>query len=427
MNILFVTSSIPWPPTDGMRIKTYNLLRQLSKRHKLYLLSFYESVIDNPAEAAEHLEQFCNIIDLIPFSRKKLRSIRILLNMANVFKKDPFFVKEYNSIQMEPALINSVKDRKFDIIHFDTISTSRYKSVVPDMPAVLSLNDCTSLTYRDEALLFPNKNLVKKIKRIMQWITVHNYEKKMCEKFQKCHVVAETDKNYLMQLSSQIDVEVIPNGVDTDFYRPLNLEPDYPSLVFEGVMRYCTADYAMWFIDYVFPLVTKVIADIKLYLVGKEPDQKLLKIASRNKNIIVTGYVEDVRPYIDRATLFVCPFLRSSGILNKILQAMAMEKAVVGTTYGFSGIRGCVNGQNMMSAKNPYEFATAIINLINNRDKRKQIGKNARKLVNNNYSWEKTANSFERLYEETIEKSAGPARKTAKTKNIIQETVVCRN
>lgn len=81
----------------------------------------------------------------------------------------------------------------------------------------------------------------------------------------------------------------------------------------------------------------------------------------------------------------------------------------------------------MWSAENPYEFATAIINLINNRDKRNQIGKNARLLVKNHYSWEKTANSFERLYEETIEKSAGPATKIAKTKNIIQETVVCRN
>ena len=178
--------------------------------------------------------------------------------MANVFKKEPFFVKEYNRSEMEPTLINSVKDGKFDIIHFDTISTAGYKRFVPDMPAVLSLNDCISLTYRDEVRFFPNKYLVKKIKRIMQWLSVHNYEKKMCEKFQKCHVVAEADKNYLMKLNSRADIEVIPNGVDTDFYHPLNLKPDYPSLVFEGVMRYSTADYALWFIENVLPLVKKL-------------------------------------------------------------------------------------------------------------------------------------------------------------------------
>jgi glycosyltransferase involved in cell wall biosynthesis len=277
------------------------------------------------------------------------------------------------------------------------------------LPAILSLNDCISLSYRDEAILFPNKNIIKKIKLFLQWLNVHNYEKKICRQFQKCHVVSDADKNYLVKTDNSIDVEVIPNGVDAAFYHPLNLKPDYPSLVFESVMSGGTFDYVKWFLDNVFPSVTKVVPGIKLYLVGKEPSQKLIKIASKNKNIIVTGFVEDVRPYIDKATISVCSVLRSTGILNKVLQAMAMEKTVVGTSCSFTGIKGTISGRNMIAAENPAQFAEKIIYLLQNPDKRKTIGQNARRLVVNSYNWEKTARGFESLYEEAIAKSAGAA------------------
>jgi glycosyltransferase involved in cell wall biosynthesis len=105
---------------------------------------------------------------------------------------------------------------------------------------------------------------------------------------------------------------------------------------------------------------------------------------------------------------------------------MAMEKTVVGTPYSFSGIKGCVHGQNMIQAENPYEFATAITNLLYDSDKRRKIGRNARLLVKNNYSWEKTADSFEELYAEVIAKSGRPGRKIDGAKIIIQEAAVCR-
>jgi sugar transferase (PEP-CTERM/EpsH1 system associated) len=405
MNILFVTNSIPWPPTNGMRIKTYNLLRQLSKRHRLHLLSFYESGKDNPAEAANHLKDFCKTVRLIPVEKWKFREIRVLLNMMNITKAEPFFAREHRNKQMADALAEFIKSTDIDVVHFDILCMAQYVNLIRGrLPAILSLNDCISLSYRDEAILFPNKNIIKKIKLFLQWLNVHNYEKKICQQFQKCHVVSDADKNYLVKTDNSIDVEVIPNGVDAAFYHPLNLKPDYPSLVFESVMSGGTVDYVKWFLDNVFPSVTEVIPDIKLYLVGKDPSQKLIKIASKNKNVIVTGFVEDVRPYIDKATISVCPVLRSTGILNKVLQAMAMEKAVVGTSCSFTGIKGAISGKNMVAAENPAQFAENIIYLLQNPDKRKTIGQNARRLVVNSYSWERTAEKFEILYQQAIEK-----------------------
>ena len=405
MTILFVTNTLPYPPTDGVRIKTYHLLKQLSKRHKIYLISFYQKATDDLKLSCSHLKQFCEIVKLLPYELNKFRNSKILLNMFNPFSNEPFFVKEYRVREMRDAIRNFLERENIDIIHFDTICVAHYlDSIKNSIPAVFSLNDCLALCCIEEARLFPVINFIKKTKCLLQWLEVYGYEKNLCSQFEKCHVVSETDKIYLHKMNNMIDADVIPNGVDTEFYKPLNLPQDFPSLVFEGVMSAGAADYAIWFIRYVFKHVLKVIPDTRLYLVGKNPDRKLLTIAAQNKNVIVTGFVDDVRPYIDRATIFVCPVLRASGILNKVLQAMAMEKAIVGTNHGFSGIRGAVNGQNMVSADNPRQFADEIINLIHNEEKRKLIGKNARTLVKNSYSWEKTAENFESLYQKAIEK-----------------------
>jgi glycosyltransferase involved in cell wall biosynthesis len=411
-----------------VRIKTYNLLRILSARHRLHLLSFYESGRDEPEKATQHLSQFCNVVKLIPFKTKKLRKIRVLLNTANVFKSEPFFAKQYCSGEMKSSIIEFIKNNPLDIVHCDTICVAQYVNQTKDrLPAILSLNDSLALCCREEAILFPLKNFGKKIQRRFQWIDAFKYETNLCPQFEKCHVVAQTDKNYLKKLNSKIDVDVIPNGVDTDFFRPLNLAPHFPSLIFEGAMRGGAADYAKWFIDYCLPLVTQVFEDVKLFLVGKEPDRKLLKIATQNKNIIVTGFVEDVRPYIDKATISISPVLRSSGILNKVLQAMAMEKTVVGTPYSFCGVPGCVHGQHIIQAENPYEFAAAIINLLQDCDKRRQIGKNARVFVKNNFTWKKTAAGFESLYKNAIEKCDGSTQTIIQTNNVLKEAAVCKN
>ncbi len=404
MKILFVTNSVPYPPTDGVRIKTYNLLKQLSKKHELYLLSFYQKGVDSFREISTHLEQLCTIVKLIPCNKKKFRNTGVLLNLVNPFVRKPFFTKEYKSEEMKKAVEGFLRNREIDIIHFDTLGAGQYIEAVKDTAAVLSLNDSLSLSYMDEARLYPAKNFIKKTKSIIHWLEVYHYEKELCGRFQKCHVVSELDRQYLHKMNGQIDVEVIPNGVDTDFYRPLRLEQEYPSLVFEGGMGGGAADYAIWFIDYVLGLVRKSIPDIKLYLVGKNPDKKLFKIAAENKNIIVTGFVDDVRPYVDRATIFVCPVLRSSGILNKVLQAMAMEKTVVGTNYSFSGIKGCIAGENMIAADRPKEFADQIVRLIKDEARRRVIGKKARLLVEKSYIWEEAARRMEQMYGRAIEK-----------------------
>lgn len=427
MKILFVTNSVPYPPTDGVRIKTYNLLKQLSKKHELYLLSFYRKGVDSFREISTHIEQLCTIVKLIPHNKKKFRNIDALLNLVNPFVKKPFFAKEYESKEMKKAVEGFLRNKEIDIVHFDTLGAGQYIEAVKDTAAVLSLNDSLALSYMDEARLYPAKNSIKKTKSIIHWLEVYRYEKELCGRFQKCHVVSELDRQYLQKMNGQIDAEVIPNGVDTGFYRPLRLEQEYPSLVFEGAMAGGAADYAIWFINYALRLVIKSIPDIKLYLVGKSPDKRLVKIAAENKNITVTGFVDDVRPYVDRATIFVCPVLRSSGILNKVLQAMAMEKAVVGTPWGFSGIKGCVEGENMISAKTAEEFAAAIVELLNNEDKRRTIGKNARLLVRNNYSWEKTAEGFEKLYEEAIGQSCGLTGDNSESSEFPREAAACKN
>ncbi len=164
------------------------------------------------------------------------------------------------------------------------------------------------------------------------------------------------------------------------------------------------ADYAIRFIHRVLPRIKKVLPDIKLYLVGKNPQEKLMKIGKQDKNIIVTGFVQDVRPYIDKATLSVSPVMKSCGILNKVLEAMAMEKAVVGTKFSFYGIKDSIHRESMIAVNDDEEFANWIIRLMKYEKLRENIGRNARKLVRNLYTWDITAQRVEILYRQSIEK-----------------------
>lgn len=400
LRILFVLDRFPYPATDGMKTKVYNLLKQLSKKHELFLLSFYKTSSEIQQENIAHIKEYCQIVGLVPCKPRKRLIARILLEGI---RKEPSFCDEFKSPQFENILSEFVKQNKVDVAHFDLYSLAQYVSVLNDaLPAVISPSDCLSADPKERFSNLPKENVIIRICRFPQRLKIRNWEKNTYIKFQKCHVVSDDSKIYLLRLNQQIDVEMISIGVDTDFFKPLELVQDYPSVAYVGNMDGANSQYAIWFIDHVLPNLRTVLPNIKLFIVGKGPQEGLVKRALQDKRIVVTGFVEDVRPYIHKATLFVSIINSHPGMLTKVLEAMAMEKAVVGTRSSFSGIRGCIHGENMIAVDNAEEFANWVIRLIKDRELREKIGKNARLLVKNSYTWQGTARRLEILYQQAI-------------------------
>ncbi len=191
---------------------------------------------------------------------------------------------------------------------------------------------------------------------------------------------------------------MIPNGVDLEFFRRdpgVAVEPD--SLVFTGDMGYePNRDAALFFVDEVLPLVQARVA-VRVYLVGKGAGAELKSRAG--ENVVVTGFVDDVRPYLDRAALYVAPLRFGSGIKNKVLEAMAMEKAVVGTALSFDGIAVSDGVECLKSGESSQELADKIVALLADPGLRAQMGARARATVERQYSWESVCAEYARLYQ----------------------------
>lgn len=406
MKILVLTIEPPYPPFNGVRIKTYHVLKGLFERgHEIHLISFAKDSSDFKPDVIDELSKYCVSIR---FFRLYDDPKWLIKNVVTGLHKKDVILFRFKSKDFMKALLNTVKNETIDLAHFDTISLTPYIEFVNELvPSVASVNDSYSLWLRGMLSRKPYPTWGSLLEKMYYTVTFPStivYEKIMYEKFQKVHVVSEIDGTYLRNLNSRIDVEVIPNGVDTGYFKPQGLPQNEKSLVFVASMISEQAYNAIWFIRKIFVKLKRNIPDIKLYIVGRDPDPMLLSEARRTKGIIVTGYVNDVRPYIDKATLIIDPNTKICGILNHILQSMAMGKAVVGTRSGFLAIKGAKNWKNVVVADDEKDFVSNIIHLLENVSDRKTIGANARQLMEREYSWKKIIPKYEKMYENAIEK-----------------------
>lgn len=405
MKILFLSAEPPYPPLNGVRIKTFNLIKGLYERgHKIHLISFNRSFA-NFDKITSELKKYCSSMQFFKLSACPSDLIKNAIYSINSNDVINF---RFKSSDFRNAIIDTVKNTEVDLVHFDLISLTHYiKSISKLAPSVASINDSYSLWLKNRLLRLPDCSLESLIEKAYYSATfplATLYEKSIYNNFEKVHVVSDIDRFYLNRLNSELDIEVIPNGVDTEYFKPLGLPTDERSLVFVASMNRENASNIIWFIKKVFTRISEQLPGMQLYLIGKDPPPELIYAAQRIKGIVLTGYVKDVRPYIDKAALVIDPTVKTCGILNHVLESMAMGKAIVGTSSSFIAINRAISWKNVVIAKNEKEFASNILYLLNNQAERKKIGTSARILVKNNYQWSAIISCYEQMYTAAIRK-----------------------
>jgi len=403
MKILFITHSFPYPPDEGIKLMSYNLLKEFSKRHSVILLSLLFS--NEEKNYVHEMEKFCKRVEIV-----KHRIPRSLFKrLWNIFfQKEPFCAYQFYSKEFAQKLSKLLKDENFDIIHFDYL-TSVYRKLANNLPAVFFPHDALSMLFKRN--IKGEKNIFRKFYIYTQWKKMVCYEKENIPKFEKTVVVSPKDREWLLAINSEFDISVIPNGVDCEYFKPMQIEEDYPfkvnsqgepSVIFRGVMNFVpNIDAALYFAKDILPLIRQKVPNLKYYIVGTNPSREIKKLTS-DPLTIVTGYVDDIRSYIARATVNICPMQIGSGIKNKILEAMAMEKPTVATSLACDGIPNAKDGENILIANTPKDFAEKVILVIKDENLCKKIGKNGRQFVQKNYTWVNTAYQFEKVYQEAI-------------------------
>jgi glycosyltransferase involved in cell wall biosynthesis len=238
----------------------------------------------------------------------------------------------------------------------------------------------------------------------VQWQRLRGYERRACLTADRIVAVSKSDAEALRRLDPGLDPIVVPNGVDMEFYNEAipSLDagqgPGESDLVFTGKMDFRpNVDAVLWFAQEVLPLIRQDASEVRFWVVGMNPHARLASLAD-DPAVELTGWVEDVRPYIAEAAVYVIPLRIGGGTRLKVLEAMAMGKAIVSTTLGCEGF-DLVPDQELVVADAPAEFAAAVLALLRDPERRGRLGRAARRFAGSRYDWRMIVPKLERVYE----------------------------
>lgn len=402
MKILFLSHKIPYPPNKGDRIPTYYRLMHLIKRHQVSLA--FPCFDKQELNQVEKIYPHCRSIDTVlirPFWAK-------LRSLVYLFSRKPLTLPFFYSKALEKKIQQRIEEEDFDLIYVYSSSMAQYVIDTFGIKKVIDLADSDSHKWLQYA-----KFCRKPISFIYQreGVLLKEYEKLLADCFDHTIAISENEKKLFRTYIPEAKISVVPNGVDSQYFRPKaentktkNKTKTYEQnrIVFTGAMDYfANVDSAVYFCREILPLIKAKIPEVEFYIVGSNPSAEVLKLAE-DKKIVVTGYVEDVRPYLRKANLCVVPLRIAQGMQNKILQAMASGVPVVTTTKGNQGIQA-ESGKNIIVDDDPVGFSKSVIKLMLDSKLRQKIAVSGREFVINNYNWERNLEKFENILIETHE------------------------
>jgi glycosyltransferase involved in cell wall biosynthesis len=311
-----------------------------------------------------------------------------------------FFGEKSSSLEMKETIASFLREEKFDLIHVAGVSMISYFLELNNLPVVFDSIDDPSLYFLRSVK--HQEKILDKLKILKDWVVIRKFEKKYFCRFPEIVVSSETDAKIIRNFSLHSSVTVISNGVDSSYFQPVSSESNEPVLIFTGVMDYGPNVLAMmFFCKSIFPLVKRKIPEVQLYIVGKNPTQEILHWEKEFPGIKVTGWVDDMRPYLAKAQVYVSPLKSGAGIKNKILEAWAMGKPIVATSIGCEGIE-VSPGEDIFVADDSERFANYVIKLLENENLRKKFGEKGREKIVEKYNWEAKANILEKVYKRTL-------------------------
>jgi sugar transferase (PEP-CTERM/EpsH1 system associated) len=400
VQILWVKTELLHPVDKGGKIRTYNMLKQLKRDHFITYMSLDDGSADSAAR--EQASEYCHDLICVPYQqREKFSSgfyAELLLNLASRF---PFAIKKYESAAMRRQISELANNGKYDVVICDFLAPAINVPRDLSCPAILFQHNVEAMIWKRHSEV--QNNQLKKIYLRQQWRKMDRFERETCRRFDTVIAVSKEDCEQMRKEYAIDNVFEVPTGVDTDFFTPSGREMiDAHNVVFTGSMDWLPNEDAIrYYTDQILPLIRRLLPDVTITVVGRNPYPRLLELSQKDPAIIVTGRVEDVRPYVERAAAYVVPLRIGGGTRLKIYEAMAMEKAIVSTSIGAEGLP-VTDGKELFIADTPEKFAAAVVNLLTNPSLAKDVGQRARQTVVEKFGWSGVAKCFAEICETTI-------------------------
>ncbi len=402
LNILFVT---PYRP-DIVRVRPYQFIRHLSKLGHKVTLVYYDS--PDKLIPGDELKSICQNIYAFPLTK-----LRAIVNCSFcILTKKPlqaaYGFNEKMANQLSDLILN--EKSSFDLIHFEHLRSVEFgRNLLINNPRsrikmVWDSVDSITHLFRQAAKQHP----LWAGRKFLEFETnrTAKYEPYFASLFDKVLVTSKKDQqifNELLQKENlKADINVVANGVDLEYFgvnKTQSREKD--TLVISGKMSYhANQRMVEKIVLEIMPLIWQKKPSVKLWVVGQNPSQEIINFGS-DPRILVTGFVDDIRPYLMNATIAVAPLAYGAGIQNKILEAMACSTPVIASPIALQAL-SAIPGQDLLSAEDTHSFSDAVIGLLSDPDRCEKIGNAGRLFVENHHTWKIATEKLVGIYQESI-------------------------
>jgi glycosyltransferase involved in cell wall biosynthesis len=402
VKILQLTPRMPWPLTDGGAIGILNITKSLAELgHEITLVTYPLGTEQETAEGIRALSVYANVVV----------SPRVLPSRASTLLRTTFRgaypIERRMMPEMYDILKELVRNTKFDIVHVDHAHMGRYGLWLKqkfELSIILREHNFESLIYERFARVDPSP-LKRNLARV-HGKRLRREEVEFIRSFDGVAAITEVDAAIMRKEVPSANIRIIPAGVDTDYFQPSSLPEDPNRILWIGSLAWDpNVDAVRYFLDSIFPLILKAKPEAIFDIIGVNSERLAKTAAKFGANVHIHGKVPDIRDYLARSAVVVVPLRIGGGMRLKLLDFFAYGKAVVTTAIGAEGNRA-IDGTEVYIRDTPLEISEAILDLLNDPNKRSEMGRNARELVLQHYSWKTIANDFTAFYESVQHRQA---------------------
>jgi len=390
MKVLMITPYLPYPLVSGGQIRTYNLLKNLCQKHEITLASFIRDTEEE--NYLKELEPYCKKVIL--FKRRKAWSpFNIMLSFVTPY---PFLVSIYYGISVKKKIQKELQSEKYGLIHAETFY------VLPNIPKttvpILLVEQVIEyLVYQRFVESLPKYATPLKLLLMFDVAKIKIWERAYWKKAKQLAAMSEEDKKFILNFDKNLEVDVVANGIDVEFFAKTKKEKSkQPTVLFVGNFKWLpNRDATKFLVEEIWPIIKKQMASARLWIVGRNPPKDI--IAYSKDNISVDANVEDIRTAYGAADVLLAPIRNGRGTKYKILEAMATKTPIVGTRLATEGIN-VQNGREAYVASSAEGLAKKTLEVLKNPQIGKKLAENAYRLVARDYNWPKISGKLDEVY-----------------------------
>ena len=409
---------VPYFPTP-IRTRPYNFIRALARRgNQVSLFTVWEK-----KEDLEYLSLYQD--EGVETHAIHLSRSQIVINLTQSILKGIPLQASYSWVPRLRSEINAkISMSSFDVIHIEHLRGAQYGLAIqasegnaanqPGIPMVVDLVDCISNLF--QLASSDSKSSLVKAMASFELPRTRKYEARLLDKFRSIVISSANDRQALFQnyalvrdklLPADLQITILPNGVDMDYFHPNGSEAQQNHVVFSGKLSYhANVTAALELVNEVMPRIWDKKPQVIVTLVGKDPPRKIRELTTKDSRIQVTGTVNDIRPYLQQATLAIIPIKYGAGIQNKVLEAMACGAPVVASKQAITAMENIQPGEDILVGNNIEEIAHLSLALLNDRALQNKYRKNGYRYVHKWHNWGIAAQQLEKIYSAEINRSS---------------------